>query len=94
MPWRCRRGHLRREAGQGGDGPQGMNESGRRSMLRVRAAHQHHRVTAVELFFDLVFVFAITQISHALLKDFSLLGGARVTLLFLAVWWVWISTLR
>ncbi|MEW6640153.1 MAG: low temperature requirement protein A [Pseudomonadota bacterium] len=69
-----------------------MNESGSRSMLRVRAAHQHHRVTAVELFFDLVFVFAVTQISHALLKDFSLLGAARVTLLFLAVWWVWIFT--
>ena len=69
-----------------------MNKSGSRSMLRVRAAHQHHRVTAVELFFDLVFVFAVTQISHALLKDFSLLGAARVTLLFLAVWWVWIFT--
>ncbi|MGO4715108.1 low temperature requirement protein A [Bradyrhizobium sp. 2TAF24] len=69
-----------------------MNEGGRRSVLRVREAHQHSRVTAVELFFDLVFVFAVTQISHALLKDFSLLGGARVTVLFLAVWWVWIFT--
>lgn len=61
-------------------------------MLRQRAANQHHRVTPVELFFDLVFVFAVTQISHALLKDFSPLGIARTTLLFLAVWWVWIYT--
>jgi len=61
-------------------------------MLRPRAPHGHHRVTAVELFFDLVFVFAVTQISHALLKDFSPLGVLRITLLFLAVWWAWIFT--
>ncbi len=61
-------------------------------MLRQRAPHGHHRVTAVELFFDLVFVFAVTQISHTLLKDFSPLGVLRVTLLFLAVWWAWIYT--
>jgi low temperature requirement protein LtrA len=62
------------------------------NLMRTRAPHQHHRVTYVELFFDLVFVFAITQISHTLLAHFTLLGGVQTAILFLAVWWVWIFT--
>lgn len=46
----------------------------------------------IELFFDLVFVFAVTQLSHALLRDLTLPGLGRVALLFAAVWWVWIYT--
>jgi low temperature requirement protein LtrA len=61
-------------------------------LLRARAPHRHHRVTYVELFFDLVFVFAITQISHTLLAHFTPLGVLQTTILFLAVWWVWIFT--
>ncbi|MBN9585648.1 MAG: hypothetical protein BGN84_08175 [Afipia sp. 62-7] len=62
------------------------------TLLRTRAPHQHHRVTYVELFFDLVFVFAITQISHTMLAHFTPLGVLETALLFLAVWWVWIYT--
>lgn len=62
------------------------------AMFRVIVPHQHNRVTYAELFFDLVFVFAITQISHTLLAHFTLLGALQVTLLFLAVWWVWVFT--
>lgn len=50
------------------------------------------RVGFVELFFDLVFVFAITQISHLLLHHLDLQGALRSALIFLAVWWVWIYT--
>jgi low temperature requirement protein LtrA len=50
------------------------------------------RVGFAELFFDLVFVFAITQISHFLLYHFTLAGAIKATVLFLAVWWVWIYT--
>ena len=45
------------------------------AMFRVIVPHQHSRVTYAELFFDLVFVFAITQISHTLLAHFTLLGA-------------------
>lgn len=69
-----------------------MTTQAARSLLRPRKAHEHGKVTFVELFFDLVFVFAITQLSHGLLKDFTLLGAVRTALLFLAVWWVWIYT--
>ena len=48
--------------------------------------------TFVELFFDLVFVFAITQLSHTPLEHFTPAGVAQVTLLLLAVWWVWVFT--
>lgn len=63
-----------------------------RSLLRPRHAHSHARVTNIELFFDLVFAFAVTQLSHALLSDLSLAGAIHTLLLFLAVWWVWICT--
>ena len=61
-------------------------------MYREIAPHRHHRVTYAELFFDLVFVFAVTQIAHTLLAHFTPLGVLQVTLLFLAVWWVWVFT--
>lgn len=62
------------------------------SQLRVRHGHEHHRVTFVELFFDLVFVFAVTQLSHGLLKHLTPLGAVQTGLLMIAVWWAWIDT--
>jgi low temperature requirement protein LtrA len=61
-------------------------------LLRPRAAHAHARVTNIELFFDLVFVFAVTQLSHTLIAHLSVRTAVEVTVLFLAVWWVWIYT--
>jgi low temperature requirement protein LtrA len=60
--------------------------------LRVRHGHDHHRVTYIELFFDLVFVFAITQLSHGLLHHLTPLGALETALLMIAVWWTWIDT--
>lgn len=64
----------------------------RTGLLRVASLHGHHRVTFVELFFDLVFVFAVTQVSHNLLAHFTPLGVYETVLLLFAVWWVWIFT--
>src|ERR1700704_1085071 len=69
-----------------------MTENPRGAMFRVIVPNQHSRVTYAELFFDLVFVYAVTQISHMLLGRFTPLGALQVTLLFLAVWWVWVYT--
>src|SRR3954469_19059372 len=63
----------------------------RSNLLRSRASHEH-KVTFVELFFDLVFVFAVTQLSHYLLDHFSIWGVLQTVLLLMAVWWVWIYT--
>jgi low temperature requirement protein LtrA len=60
--------------------------------LLLRSRDSHARVTYVELFFDLVFVFAITQLSHSLLEHLSLVGALQTLFLLLAVWWVWMYT--
>lgn len=52
----------------------------------------HGRVTYIELFFDLVFVFAVTQLSHRLLSHMTLLGAVETLILFLAMWWAWVYT--
>ncbi|MEK1888173.1 MAG: low temperature requirement protein A [Phyllobacterium sp.] len=64
-----------------------------RDYSRQRDAADSAKVDFVELFFDLVFVFAITQISHFLLHDLTLKGLAESTLLLTAVWWVWVYTM-
>ena len=63
-----------------------------RNLLRPRDGHEHARVTYIELFFDLVFVFAITQLSHGLLAHLTVMGALETGLLMMAVWWVWIYT--
>ena len=50
------------------------------------------RVTNIELFFDLVYVFAITQLSHYLLGHADLRGALQAGLLLLMVWLVWSYT--
>ncbi|HEU0171661.1 MAG TPA: low temperature requirement protein A [Acidimicrobiales bacterium] len=47
------------------------------------------RVSTLELFFDLVFVFAITQITGAVSHDSTAVGLARGVLLFAVLWWAW-----
>src|SRR3984885_9470621 len=59
-------------------------------LFRPIVPHQHSRVTYAELLFDLVFVFAVTQVSHTLLSHFTPLGAVETTLLLLSVWWVWV----
>jgi low temperature requirement protein LtrA len=60
--------------------------------LRVREKAESERTTNVELFFDLVYVFAITQLSHLILGDLSVGGVARAAFLLVVVWWAWIYT--
>ena len=56
---------------------------------RRREPGQEQRATTLELFYDLVFVFAITQVSHLLLDDLSWRGAGRALLVLLVVWWAW-----
>src|SRR4051812_19924133 len=60
--------------------------------LRKRDGEEHARVTFVELFYDLVFVFAVTQLSYRFLEHLTPLGALQAALLMLALWWVWIDT--
>ena len=64
----------------------------KRNLLRSRDSHSEERVGFIELFFDLVFVFAVTQVSHTIIVHPDPLGFAQAALLFLAIWWVWVDT--
>jgi low temperature requirement protein LtrA len=52
-------------------------------------AESPRRVSALELFFDLVFVFAITQVTGLMSADASWGGVARGLLVLGAIWWAW-----
>ena len=47
------------------------------------------RATFFELFFDLVYVFAVTQLSHHLLADISWSGAAETAFMLVALYWAW-----
>jgi low temperature requirement protein LtrA len=59
-----------------------------RASLR-RGAGVEQRTTTLELFYDLVFVFAVTQVSHLLLGHLTWEGAGRAALVLLVVWWSW-----
>jgi low temperature requirement protein LtrA len=60
--------------------------------LRARGTASEGKVAFAELFFDLVFVLTIIQLSHSLAGHYSLLGLLEAAMLTLAIWWVWIDT--
>ena len=53
------------------------------------AVEHEHRVTPRELFFDLVFVFAFTQVATLLADDPTFAGIGRGVLVLAALWWAW-----
>jgi low temperature requirement protein LtrA len=59
------------------------------SPLRRRDPGEQQRTTNLELFYDLVFVFAVTQVSHVLLAHLTITGAAKSALVLLVVWWAW-----
>jgi low temperature requirement protein LtrA len=55
------------------------------------ALEREHRVSPIELFFDLVFVFALTQVTTLWLEQSSWAGLGRGLLVLAILWWVWAS---
>jgi low temperature requirement protein LtrA len=59
-------------------------------MPRTRLhAPEAQPVTFVELFFDLVFVFAVTQVTVLTVEHLDLSGVARSAVVFWLIWWAW-----
>jgi low temperature requirement protein LtrA len=52
-------------------------------------AGEDRRTSAVELLWDLVFVFAVTQVSTLLARDLSWTGFGRSMLVLALIWWAW-----
>ncbi|WP_329100985.1 low temperature requirement protein A [Micromonospora sp. NBC_01699] len=73
-----------------------MSEAGDAALLREESTSQ--RASFLELFLDLVFVFALTRVSQRLITDFTseqrilLPEAGQTLLLFLALWIVWTTT--
>jgi low temperature requirement protein LtrA len=55
------------------------------------AFEREHRVSPIELFFDLVFVFGFTQVTTLWLEQGSWAGLGRGLLVLVVLWWVWAS---
>jgi low temperature requirement protein LtrA len=71
---------VERATGQGGEGIDGPGAPGSREDVRV---------STLELFFDLVFVFTITQLTAVLAHDPNGTGVLRVGLMLVVIWWMY-----
>jgi low temperature requirement protein LtrA len=60
-----------------------------RRFARGRHPGEEQRTSNLELFYDLVFVFAVTQVSHLLLDHLDWTGVGQSALVLLVVWWAW-----
>jgi low temperature requirement protein LtrA len=56
-----------------------------------RVVGESHSVTPLELFFDLVFVFALTQVTTLLAEDLTWVGMLRGFAVLTVVWWAWVG---
>jgi low temperature requirement protein LtrA len=52
---------------------------------------EERRVTFLELFYDLVYVVIIAELSHALARNISMAGVGTFVFLFIIVWWAWFN---
>lgn len=52
---------------------------------------EHRQVTFLELFYDLVYVALIAELSHALSTHIGWTGLGRFAFLFIIVWWAWLN---
>lgn len=60
-------------------------------MVAARPSDERHRVTTLELFFDLVFVFAFTQVTALMAASPDAVGAVRGLVLMALLWWAWSS---
>lgn len=58
---------------------------------RIQAVSEDARVTPIELFFDLVFVFSLTQVTALMAHDLTVHGLIRGLLVLCLLWWCWVG---
>jgi low temperature requirement protein LtrA len=77
-----------------GTSPNGAADAARRRRrlrTHIVPTDEQHGVTTLELFFDLVFVFAFTQVTAFMADDLGWRGVLRGLVLFALLWFVWCS---
>ena len=58
---------------------------------RIQSVSEEARVTPIELFFDLVFVFSLTQVTAYMAHELTARGLVRGLLLLALLWWCWVG---
>lgn len=64
----------------------------RADVMRPADTERAQQVTYIELFFDLVFVFGLTQLGSYLYENQTPLGALEGVIMLVALWWAWVST--
>jgi low temperature requirement protein LtrA len=72
------------------DGDAAAGGGGRDSDTDELPEPDDRSVSSLELFFDLTFVFAMSQVTHLMLHDISWQGFGRGVIALLALWWAWV----
>ena len=72
--------------------PRGLRANLLRPSKGTSGSTRAHRVSFIELFFDLVFVFALTQLNQVVAGIDSPESAVVAIVLLLAVWWLWMNT--
>jgi low temperature requirement protein LtrA len=57
----------------------------------IQSVSEEARVTPIELFFDLVFVFSLTRVTALMAHDLTLTGLGRGLLVLALLWWSWVG---
>ena len=70
---------------------QSADSSGGRVVGRLHTSDQTARVTTFELFFDLVYVFAFTQVTGLMAETHSAFGILQALIVLGLLWWTWVS---
>ncbi|GAA2515474.1 low temperature requirement protein A [Winogradskya humida] len=60
-------------------------------LVKAVPTSEQHRATPLELFFDVVFVFAFIQVTHLVAAEANLLGVLHGLAVFGVLWWAWAS---
>ena len=71
--------------------PSTADDPGRDHRPVLETASDNHRVTTLELFFDLVFVFAITQVTGYLSHHLDAVGMIQGLIMLALIWWAWVA---
>jgi low temperature requirement protein LtrA len=58
----------------------------------LREPQEPRPIAYIELFFDLAFIFALTELTRSLVQDITMGGVLRSLVLLAAIWWVWSVT--
>src|SRR5215204_3463371 len=68
-----------------------IRRNGGPRLLTLRSEAGERHASWLELFFDLVFVLAVAQVTQILVKNSDIVGFLEFAILFVPIWWSWVG---